>query len=73
MMNDMTKIYSVSPPGLMMRPDMDTAPEYKEHLPIAMAYVPRQVWRDIYDSGKGIMRGTIFAELDKPFMGAGHK
>ena len=38
-------------------------------LPLAMAYVPMQKWRDIYSSEVGFERGTIFAELDKPFVG----
>ena len=41
------------------------------HMPIAMAYVPWQVWQDIYDAEKGFHRGTIFQELDKPFLGMG--
>lgn len=36
-------------------------------MPLAMAYVPWQAWRDIYDAEKGFHRGTIFQELDKPF------
>lgn len=40
-------------------------------MPIAMAYVPWQTWRDIYDTCKGFQTGTIFAELDKPFVGRG--
>jgi len=39
-------------------------------MPLGMAYVPRQEWKDIYENGKGIMRGTIFSELDLPFKGA---
>ncbi len=38
-----------------------------EHMPIAMAYVPWQCFRDIYCIEKGFMAGTIFEELDKPF------
>ena len=38
---------------------------------LAMAYVPWQVWRDIYDAEKGFCKGTIFQELDKPFLGKG--
>ena len=37
--------------------------------PLAMAYVPMQKWRNIYDSEVGFDRGTIFEELDKPFLG----
>ena len=38
---------------------------------LAMAYVPWQTWRDIYDAEKGLERGTIFQELDMPFLGKG--
>ena len=40
-------------------------------MPLAMAYVPWQRWRNLYDSNKGFHRGTIFQELDKPFCGKG--
>ena len=39
--------------------------------PLAMAYVPWQNWKKIYDIEKGFSRGTIFEELDKPFLGRG--
>ncbi|MBR2902997.1 MAG: spore coat associated protein CotJA [Clostridia bacterium] len=35
----------------------------------AMAYVPTQVWGDVYCPEEGLARGTIFAVLDKPFVG----
>lgn len=38
-------------------------------MPLAMAYVPWQKWREIYSAEMGFKRGTIFAELDKPFIG----
>ena len=34
--------------------------------PLAYAYVPVQRWRMLYDTDKGLTRGTIFEELDKP-------
>ncbi len=37
--------------------------------PLAMAYVPVQVWNQTYDPEVGICRGTIFPELDLPFIG----
>ncbi len=37
--------------------------------PIAMAYVPWQKWKNIYELDKGFHTGTIFEELDKPFLG----
>lgn len=38
-------------------------------LSLAMAYVPRQKWQNIYDAKVALVRGTIFADLDKPFIG----
>lgn len=38
---------------------------------LAMAYVPWQVWRDIYEVEKGFRCGTIFQELNMPFLGKG--
>lgn len=40
-------------------------------MPIAMAYVPWQRWNNIYEPCKALMRGTMFPELDKPFLGGG--
>ena len=40
-------------------------------MPLAMAYVPWQIWQRIYEAEKGFCRGTIFEELDKPFHGMG--
>ncbi len=63
------KIYSVSPPGMMG----ENGNGWLRDMPIGMAYVPNQIWRDAYDMSKAIMRGTMFAELDKPFKGAGNR
>ena len=41
------------------------------NMPIAMAYVPWQEWRSIYEAEKGLCCGTIFEELYKPFCGIG--
>lgn len=40
-------------------------------MPVAMAYVPWQTWKDLHPAEKALHRGTIFEELDKPFMGIG--
>ncbi len=72
-MQDMRKIYSVTPPGLMVETHNDGHGDDIERMPIGMAYVPRQVWRNIYNQDKGLMRGTIFEELDLPFMGGRNK
>ena len=74
-MEETIKFYSVNPPGFM-RMENDMAGMQRDagfdinQMPIAMAYVPWQKWRDIYEKDKGIIRGTIFEELDKPFKGA---
>jgi len=40
-------------------------------LPIAMAYVPYQLWEMPYEAEIGLSRGTIFPGLDLPFLGGG--
>lgn len=35
----------------------------------AMAYVPTQKWSTTYEAEEGMSCGTIFPELDKPFLG----
>ena len=35
--------------------------------PIAMAYVPWQMFQSVYDLETALMVGTIFPELNKPF------
>ena len=37
--------------------------------PLAMVYAPRQEWQALYDNEVGHERGTIFKELDFPFLG----
>ena len=36
--------------------------------PLASVYAPLQMWREIYDEDAGFHRGTIFKELDLPFV-----
>ena len=42
---------------------------YAPYLSLAMAYVPDQEWTEIYEMPMGLERGTIFKQLDKPFVG----
>jgi hypothetical protein len=37
------------------------------NVPLAMAYVPWQTWRDVVDGGNGLVQGTIFNELSLSF------
>lgn len=39
--------------------------------PLAMAYVPWQRWCETYEPATALHRGTIFPELDLPFLGGG--
>ena len=45
-------------------------PTFPQQISLAMAYVPFQKWDHIYTPQAGFERGTVFADLDKPFMGA---
>ena len=47
----------------------NTNTDYINSMPIGMAYVPWQHWNEIYDIEKGFHNGTIFPELNKPYMG----
>lgn len=38
-------------------------------MPLAMAYVPWQKWKNIYKPENALCAGTIFQELDLPFAG----
>ena len=50
------------------RPDMGGACPHGPR-PLAMVYGPVQEWREIYDNEAGLAHGTIFKELDFPFLG----
>lgn len=47
------------------RPSMD------KDFALAMAYVPWQYFDTVYEPDKALEIGTIFPELDKPFLAAG--
>lgn len=52
--------------------DIKEMKEMKENIdtfPLAMAYVPIQKWKNIYANDVALDRGTIFADLDLPFLG----
>jgi len=43
-----------------------------QNAPLAMAYVPFQEWSDVYSDDEAFPIGTLFPDLDFPFMrGAG--
>ena len=40
-----------------------------ENYPLASVYAPLQNFDDLYDKETAMEKGTVFAELDLPFMG----
>jgi len=40
-----------------------------DRFPLAMAYVPMQKFKNLYDTEKALCRGTLFEDLDLPFKG----
>lgn len=46
---------------------------FPQQTPLAMAYVPFQQWGKVYDENEGFNKGTIFPDLDFPFMRGGGK
>ena len=59
--------------GLVRRYSDNTNCNSSEHAEmnykLAMVYSPYQEWQNIYDGEKALENGTIFAELNKPFLG----
>ena len=58
-----------------VKPDVDYGQktckdsECLDKLPLAMAYVPMQKWGSLYDPDVALERGTLFEDLDFPFLG----
>ncbi|MGE5632102.1 MAG: spore coat associated protein CotJA [Caulobacteraceae bacterium] len=55
------------------KPEMLVAPEYEipvmgPEFKLAEAYVPYQVFCKVYEPMKGLMKGTIFPELYRPYV-----
>ena len=46
-------------------------PERIATAPIAMAYVPRQTWKTVYEPETALRVGTVFPELDLPLLCGG--
>lgn len=40
-----------------------------ENMALAMAYVPWQEWKQVYEPCQALEAGTIFPELNLPFLG----
>lgn len=46
----------------------DTGVGGMEQYPVGMGYVPWQQWQQTYPIERGFRRGTIFPDLDLPFV-----
>ena len=55
--------------GCMKNDGCDIGTEHVDHMVPGMCYVPWQKWEDIYSPEEGFARGTIFAQLDKSYIG----
>lgn len=68
-------LYNTKELGKILNSDEDSGEcsmpmsEFPKETPLAMAYVPFQVWEEPYDNDTALSRGTIFPSLDKPFIG----
>lgn len=49
----------------------DTISRFPAETPLAMAYVPFQNFENEYETAVAFNKGTLFPELDKPFMPGG--
>ena len=56
-------------PDTTPKKNSDIMTPFPKETPLAMAYVPFQMWEKPYDDAVGFVRGTIFPSLDKPFIG----
>lgn len=63
------EVRSCSPTARVTPRSQDEDCDYAENCPLAMAYTPMQKWRKLYSAEVALSRGTLFEELDKPFMG----
>ena len=55
--------------GCMKTDGCEIGTEHVDHMAPGMCYVPWQKWEDIYSPEEGFARGTIFAQLDKSYIG----
>ena len=63
--------YTNPTPCCPAAPPTPTTAEQCADMVVAMAYVPWQQLDTVYEAENGYPRGTIFPELDKPWMAGG--
>ena len=57
--------------GLYVEPAVPVTEHECDDMVLAMAYVPVQQFGTLFEIEAGFDRGTVFPELEKPFMGGG--
>ncbi len=51
-----------------VRPPQNNNTRFPQNTPLAMAYVPFQEWGEVYTDDEAFPIGTLFPDLDFPFM-----
>ena len=57
--------------GLYVEPEPSVTRQECGDMVLAMAYIPVQQFDTLFEIEEGFARGTIYPELDKPFVGGG--
>lgn len=52
-------------------PTFTTNTSLCDEMVLAMSYVKMQQWKQVYEAETALNRGTLFPELDLPFVGEG--
>lgn len=65
---------SLGSPDMYKRPvqppqnNNNNMPRFPQNAPLAMAYVPFQEWGEVYNDDEAFPIGTLFPDLNFPFM-----
>lgn len=63
---DAAAVHTMESPCCRLDSSMSAFPA---ETPVGMAYVPYQKWKNVYEPSVALERGTVFEDLDKPFLG----
>ncbi len=67
----MSNTVNAAPAGTQGKDCTPNPTPFPRETPVAMAYIPFQQFGQIYPPEKALNSGTVFPELDKPFLGGG--
>lgn len=60
---------TVKPSADIAKPTVNFGTTKLDELPLTMAYIPMQTLNEKYNQETALKNGTLFPELDKPFLG----